>query len=146
MSGSDSPSQGMSFVFARRFRDLPDALLAKTVLDSASIECILSDEHTIRMNWLWSNLLGGVKLWVREEDIGELLDFMKLPIPDLFEVPRIGEYEQPACSQCNSLDLSSPGSTMRISYAFFILGLPVPLKCRNWRCRACRHSWQTLVE
>jgi hypothetical protein len=52
----------------RRYRDLPEALLAKSILDSASVECFLADENMIRMNWLLSNLLGGVKLWVRPED------------------------------------------------------------------------------
>ena len=35
----------------RVFRDLPRALLAKSVLDSADIPCFLSDENTIRMDW-----------------------------------------------------------------------------------------------
>ena len=48
-------------VTLRQFRDLPAALLAKSVLDSAGIECFLADENTIRMDWLWSNLLGGIK-------------------------------------------------------------------------------------
>ena len=52
----------------RQFRDLPEALLAKSVLDSAGIECFLGDDNLIRMDWLWSNLLGGVKLRVRQED------------------------------------------------------------------------------
>jgi hypothetical protein len=52
----------------RQFRDLPEALLAKSVLDSAGIECFLGDDNLIRIDWLWSNLLGGVKLRVRQED------------------------------------------------------------------------------
>src|SRR4029077_9321483 len=52
----------------RQFRDLPQALLAKSVLDSAGIECFLGDDNLIRMDWLWSNLLGGIKLRVRQED------------------------------------------------------------------------------
>jgi hypothetical protein len=52
----------------RQFRDLPEALLAKSVLDSAGIECFLGDDNLIRMDWLWSNLLGGIKLRVRQED------------------------------------------------------------------------------
>jgi len=47
---------------------LPEALLAKSVLDSAGIECFLGDDNLIRMDWLWSNLLGGIKLRVRQED------------------------------------------------------------------------------
>jgi hypothetical protein len=52
----------------RQFRDLPEALLAKSVLDSAGIECFLGDANLIRIDWLWSNLLGGIKLRVRQED------------------------------------------------------------------------------
>ena len=52
----------------RQFRDLPEALLAKSALDSAGIECFLGDDNLIRMDWLWSNLLGGIKLRVRQED------------------------------------------------------------------------------
>ena len=52
----------------RQYRDLPEALLAKSVLESAGIECFLGDHNLIRMDWLWSNLLGGIKLRVRQED------------------------------------------------------------------------------
>jgi hypothetical protein len=55
----------------RRFRDLPEALLAKGLLDSEDIKCFLSDENTVGMNWMWSNALGGVRLWVREDDLAE---------------------------------------------------------------------------
>ena len=55
-------------VILRRFRDIPDALLAWTILDSAGVESFLFDETTIRMNWLWSNFLGRIKIVVRQED------------------------------------------------------------------------------
>ena len=55
-------------IILRRFLFLSDALLAKTILDSAEIECFVADEHTIRMDWLRSLALGQVKLWVRAED------------------------------------------------------------------------------
>jgi hypothetical protein len=59
-----------------RYGNLPAALLAKSILASASVECFLADENMIRLNWALSNLLGGVKLWVRPEDAdaAELLD------------------------------------------------------------------------
>lgn len=55
-------------VMVRRFRDLPDAFVAKSVLDSAEIDSFLADENMIRIDWFISNLLGGVKLMVRPED------------------------------------------------------------------------------
>jgi hypothetical protein len=58
-------------VAIRQFRDLPAALLAQSVLDSAEIDSFLQDENTIRLNWLWSNALGGIRLLVREEDAAD---------------------------------------------------------------------------
>jgi hypothetical protein len=64
-------AEDVKLVALRRFRDLPGALVAKGLLDSAGIKCFLSDENTVRMDWLWSNALGGVRLWVREDDLAE---------------------------------------------------------------------------
>jgi len=67
-SGATSHAELRDLLTIRQFRDLPEALLAKSVLDSAGIECFLGDDNLIRMDWLWSNLLGGIKLRVRQED------------------------------------------------------------------------------
>jgi hypothetical protein len=64
-------AEDVKLLALRRFRDLPGALVAKGLLDSAGIKCFLSDENTVRMDWLWSNALGGVRLWVREDDLTE---------------------------------------------------------------------------
>jgi len=64
---ADEPD--VKLVAVRRFRDLPEALVAKGMFDSAGVKCFLSDENTVRMDWLWSNALGGVRLLVREDDL-----------------------------------------------------------------------------
>src|SRR5882724_7495301 len=46
----------------RRFRDLPEAQLARGSLESSGIECFLTDDNMVRLDWFISNLLGGVKL------------------------------------------------------------------------------------
>ena len=51
-------------VTIRNFRDLHEALLAKGSLESSGIESFLADENMVHMDWLISNLLGGVKLKV----------------------------------------------------------------------------------
>ena len=55
-------------VILRQYMTLPEALLSKSILDSAGIESFLGDQNIIRMDWFLSNALGGVKLLVREED------------------------------------------------------------------------------
>src|SRR5215470_5496205 len=56
-------------VTIRQFRDLPEALLAKGRLESLNIECFLRDDNLVRLDWLISNFIGGVKLCVRPEDV-----------------------------------------------------------------------------
>jgi hypothetical protein len=133
-------------VVLRRFRDLPDALLAKSILDSADIECFLIDENIVRMNWLWSNLVGGVKLWIRPEDAdaAELLDQDWL---ESFVIGGVGEYKQPRCPKCQSFDISFRELIKRVAYAS-ILGMwfagfipLIPLHRLGWKCHSCRHSW-----
>jgi hypothetical protein len=55
-------------VMVKRFRDLPEAFVAKSILESAKIDCFLADENMVRIDWFISNLLGGTKLMVRPED------------------------------------------------------------------------------
>ncbi len=47
----------------------PQAVLAKSALDAAAIECWLRDEHVARMYaGAYGAFLGGIKLQVRPED------------------------------------------------------------------------------
>jgi hypothetical protein len=66
-----------SIVTLRQFLTVQEAVMAKSILDSAGIESFLADENVISMNWPWSNALGGVKLQVRTTDVAvasELLE------------------------------------------------------------------------
>jgi hypothetical protein len=51
--------EDVKLIAVRRFRDLPEALVAKGLLDSANIGCFLSDENTVRMDWLGPTRLVG---------------------------------------------------------------------------------------
>jgi len=80
----------------RRFRDLPEAQLAKGILESSGVECFLTDDNMVRMDWFISNLLGGVKLLVNREDAEAAADILDEPTPDTLDVEGVGEYEQPS--------------------------------------------------
>jgi hypothetical protein len=68
----------------RRFLDLPEALLAKGRLESAGIECFLTDDNMVRINW--SNLLGGAKLLVNRADAEAATAVLDEPIPETLNV------------------------------------------------------------
>jgi hypothetical protein len=56
-------------IVIRKFLHAAGALAAKSALDGAGIPSFLGDENTIRIDWLLSNALGGIKLWIKREDL-----------------------------------------------------------------------------
>jgi hypothetical protein len=136
-----------NLVTLRTFTDVPEALLAKTALDSAGIESFLIDETTIRMDWLWSNALGGIKLCVTPDDAKTAAQLLDQGIPENFDVEGVGNFEQPLCPQCQSLDISCRDLDKRTAYAgIVLLGLPISLKHRRWKCQTCSYEWQSSDE
>lgn len=131
--------QGM--VTIRKFRDLPEALFAKGSLESAGIECALLDENMVRLDWFISNLLGGVKLQVRPEDAAVAEEILSQPIPETFEVPGIGDYEQPRCPKCQSLDVNFQ-EVAPAAYVSAVVSVPFPFHRRAWRCHSCDAEWE----
>jgi Putative prokaryotic signal transducing protein len=138
-SPTDTDQQGM--VTIRQFRDLPEALFAKGSLDSAGIECVLLDGNMVRLDWFISNLLGGVKLQVRPEDAAVAEEILSQPIPENFDVPGVGEYEQPRCPKCQSLDVNFQEVTPA-AYLSAAVSVPYPFRRRAWRCRSCDAEWE----
>jgi hypothetical protein len=129
-------------VTIRKFRDLPEALLAKGSPESAGIESHLADDNIIRMDWFYSNLIGGIKLNVRPEDVDEANEILNQPIPESLGVEGVGEYDQPKCPQCQSLDVSYRELEKVVSYGSAYLGIPVPVHKAGWSCHACGNEWQ----
>jgi hypothetical protein len=129
-------------VTVRKFRDLPEALLAKGSLDSAGVECWLADDNLVRLDWFISNFVGGIKLQVRKEDAEAANEILDQPIPEDFDVEGIGEYQQPRCPECHSLDVSFEELNKPVAFASAYVGLPIPLHRRAWRCHECKHQWK----
>lgn len=129
-------------VTIRQFRDLPEALFAKGSLESAGIECAMVDDNMVRLDWFISNLLGGVKLQVKQEDASIAEEILSQPIPENFDVPGVGEYEQPFCPKCQSRDVSFKELNKPIAYTSAWIGFPLPLHRRAWRCHACAAEWE----
>jgi hypothetical protein len=128
-------------VLLRRFRDLPEALMAKGSLESAGIECFLADDNMIRMDWFISNFLGGIKLLVTPKDVEDANALLNQPIPESLDVEGVGEYQQPSCPACHSLEVSFEELIRGVAYPSAYLGLPLPLQRKAWRCDACGHEW-----
>jgi hypothetical protein len=141
-----SKDEAPSPVMIARYGGVPEALVAKSMLDSAGIESFLGDENLVRLDWFYSNLVGGIKLMVREEDAETARAVLERNIPEKLEVAGVGEYEQPSCPKCGSLDVSFDGLDKRVAYTGFFLGVPIHLKHKGGKCHACGHEWEPVTE
>ena len=128
-------------VMVGRYRDLPDAQVAKSLLDSAGIDSFLADENLVRIDWFWSNMLGGAKLFVREKDADAAKKLLEQGPPEVFDVAGVGEYQQPRCPKCNSLDVSLDALDRRIAHPGLLVGLPIRVTHKGWKCNACGNEW-----
>src|SRR5258708_13427258 len=79
-----------------RYRDLSEALIAMSKLESEGLECFLADDNIVRLNWYWSDLIGGVKLQIPAKDTEFALDLLAEEIPPIFTAHEVGqEYHHP---------------------------------------------------
>ena len=129
-------------VTLRQFRDLPEALLAKGSLESAGIQAYLVDDNMIRMDWFISNLLGGIKLKVRPEDAEAASEILNQPIPETLDVEGVGDFEQPKCPRCHSLDVSFEELNKPVAYLTAYAGVPLPVYKQGWTCDVCGNEWE----
>jgi hypothetical protein len=141
---AESPAENAetgNFVILRRCRDLPEAELAKSYLGSAGIKCFLQDHNTIGVNWVWSYALGGIKVCVNSEDADAAAQLLGQEIPERFNVDGIGEYKQPRCPNCHSLDISL--RDWDNPYAAFASSVPGQLTRSGhlWLCHSCSLEW-----
>jgi len=128
-------------VVVRAYRDMPEAMTDRMILETAGIDCCLYDENTVRLDWLWSNLLGGVKLVVRGRDRKQAEKLLAQNAPEKFAVDGVGEYRQDRCPKCGSEDVSCHELRKQIAGAGLLIGLPIAINRRGWKCHACGHAW-----
>jgi Putative prokaryotic signal transducing protein len=134
-------------VTIRNFRDPLDAMMAKSVLDSADIPCFLKDENTVRIQWLWSNLIGGIRLQVRPQDVEIAEQLLSQEVSPTIELEDGKVYEQPRCPYCTSLDISfearneQVGLAPILGLASLLVGVPIAFPKNRWACRTCGREW-----
>jgi hypothetical protein len=136
--------QQLELLVLQQFRDMPQAFLAKGTLESAGIECFLVDDNMIRLDWFISNLLGGVKLAVKAEHAEAARELLEQPIPEGFEVEGVGDYEQPRCPRCGSVEITHEAARdKRIALtALYVSALPIPVARDVWKCESCGAHWR----
>ncbi len=129
-------------VTLRVFGNLQEALLAKSILDSASVRCFLADENMARLDSFMSTIVGGIKLWVDSEDAEVSAALLDAEIPGEFAVERGNDRKQPRCPHCETPGVTFEALNKPSIYAAIVAKLLFPWKRRRWKCNSCGNEWQ----
>lgn len=134
----------MHLLTVHRLHTSIDAHLLQNYLESEGIESFILDEHTVDVNPLFSNAIGGVRLQVREEDapraVALIEEYTYKPYLDQ-------EGKEIACPECASTRLYADFNSMKHAGSFMaaitaILFGALPLyKKRVYRCKECEHEF-----
>jgi len=130
-----------------KYRDLSEAIVARSVLEAAGITCFLQDENTIRMEWVWSNLLGGLRLQVGDQDAARAQELLNQPRPESIEFAEEPNFDQPLCPKCGSTEVELHGGPSKATVVgLFVFNIPIPTRSRHpddevWHCRNCGCTW-----
>ena len=145
-SDSDESEQ-RKLVTVRRYRDLSEAIVARGMLESAGIEVFLQDENLVRLDWQVSNFIGGIRLQVDEVDAKAALELLEQPVPESIPFAGWGEFEQPKCPQCGSVEITFEGAERAAAVAgLWTIGLPLPTGPKTWSCANCGARWENSEE
>jgi hypothetical protein len=115
-----------------------EANMVKSQLESAGIPVFVADEHTVGMNWLYSNALGGVKVQVPESLASEAQQILTSEA----EPSETGVSDAETCPEClstNTEDFLGKRSSF-LTWIFF--GLPLLFPVEKKICNDCGHRWR----
>lgn len=96
----------MNFIKLRTYDNYFLANITLTKLQDAGISCYLKDEHTVTMDPILSNAIGGIKLVVKEEDMEDAKMLLRQ-----FDEDYLKSVKCPRCGQSRITQVSKPGAT-----------------------------------
>jgi len=130
-------------VTVRRYRDLMEAFLGRSLLESAGIQSWIADENLVRMDWFYSNMAGGMRLQVGENDEAAVREILEERPPQTITYGEEEVFVQPTCPKCGSVEVTLGDGTERgrSFVALAILAIPVPPRESAWHCEACGAEW-----
>lgn len=129
----------MQWVVAETYSFPYEAQIAKTQLEAAEIPARIENEHTINMDWLYSNALGGVRLLVPESYLKEAQALLAQDFSQELE-QEFGLSE--CCPNCGSTDIKPYTEGKRPAFfVFLLLGFPLFSYKHGTKCQQCQHFW-----
>jgi hypothetical protein len=126
-----------NFKLIKRYQYSSEAKIFSNKLESEGIKVYLRDMHTIDSNPLWSNAVGGVKIFVKSEDFERAQ--MSLSEVSPYSLDENNELKK--CPKCNAEEVEMITSIKDLktlfTFAFLVLFTLMPFyskhryKCNN---------------
>ncbi len=140
-------SESRRLVTVARYRDLSEAIVARSLLESAGVWVSLRDENLVRLDWQISNFIGGLRLEVEAEDAAAAIELLGQPVPEGIGYDEEHVYEQPHCPVCHSLEITFEGASRGAALtSLYVMAVPLPTGRETWRCEACGARWEDTVD
>lgn len=119
------------------FSQPEQAHLLRGRLEASGIPAYLRDEHTIQLDWLYSDALGGVRVVISEHHLQDALALLELPPEESFES------SMGPCPQCNSKNVVAFETPKRLFLAtLLIIKLPIFYTSAQCKCQDCGSTWR----
>jgi hypothetical protein len=142
---SSSPEAPTPLVTVCTYTYPYEADLAKSRLEAEGIPVFVKEEFLVRMNWLYSNALGGIKLQVAEPDAEDARQILFAPeVEEANNTSSSNEDPEFACPKCGGdahefMDETSK----RLTYlSWLFLSFPIFKLRRNKKCSKCEFVWR----
>ncbi len=128
-------------VIAKRCLDLPEAIVARSLLDFHGYPVFLFDTAYIGVQWHKLQAIGGLRLMVLEEDLDDAKELLGTGDDALSDG---GVDTCPACGAGHVFrhaSILSPLVTLGLFLAYAV-AVPFLLRGRNRLCLECGHKWK----
>jgi ribosomal protein S27E len=134
-------------VLLAQYMNVSEAMVAKSIRRSAGIESFLANSNIVHMYWLIPNVFGGVKLFVRADDLEAADGILKQSTLATFAGEGMGEYVRPHCPGCESTDVSFEGPEKPDGDGSRFVVPSVSVIQQNnaaqyWQCHVCGRRWK----
>jgi predicted nucleic-acid-binding Zn-ribbon protein len=117
-----------------------EAHLARMRLEHEGIPAFVIHEHHIWANWLMSNVLLGVKVYVHRNDVSEAREIVRAHDRGEYALPD----EAPAsCPRCGNVDILRKRMSWKGALLCFgMIGIPLPFRWATLKCQQCKFTWE----
>jgi hypothetical protein len=113
-----------------------EAQIARANLEAEGIPAFIADEHTINMQWLFSNALGGIRLQVPSEFAEQAQEILEQDFSELLE-EEFGKDEN-VCPKCGGTDMEPYTKGKAPAFiVFLLLGFPLFFHEHGLKCKTC---------